>query len=374
MKITIILPTYNEKVNIQKMIPLLEEEIFPKVKNHELSILVMDDKSPDGTGDEVKKFQKKWKNLVLQTGNKQGLGAAYVRGMKYAMDKMGADAVMEFDADFQHDPYAIPRLIEAMDDGADYVIGSRYIKGGAIPSEWGIHRKFISFFGSLFARVVLFMFRIHDITSGFKLTKSEYLRKVDLEHLYSKYYAYKIQILYEVVRLGAVVKEVPIVFKERKDGSSKLTQKDLFESFWVVIRLRLRDSSKFYKFLVVGGIGFVINAAALRVLVEVFNWNPSIANLAGAAMAIFSNYNLNNLWTFKASRITSFWRYFWKMAQFYATSSFGVIVIQTGTIFLGDRLIGRRFYFLYFIIGTGLLMIWNFTVYNRFIWKEQSSK
>ncbi len=370
MKIVVIVPTYNEKVNIEKMIPILED-IFKEIKNHEMSILVADDQSPDGTGEVVKEYMKKWDNVELLEGNKEGLGAAYVRAMRHAMDDLGAGAVIEFDADFQHDPNNIPRLVAAMDEGYDYVIGSRYIKGGSVPKEWGIHRKFISFFGgSLFARLVLFMFKVHDTTSGLKLTKSEYLRRVDLEHLYSKYYAYKIQILYEIYRMGAKIKEIPIQFYERKEGSSKITSKDLIDSLLVVIKLRIRDSKSFLKFLVVGGTGFLLNAIGLRTLVEVGHLNPSVANLVANVFVIFVNYNFNNLWTFSHNKTTSLGPYLKKMAQFYLTSSIGVIFIQTGTIFIGDTLIGRKFYFLYFLIGTGLLLIWNFTIYSRFIWKN----
>src|SRR5882672_6763815 len=125
MKIVIIIPTYNEWSKIEKMIPVLETDVFPKIKNHIVSILVVDDNSPDRTADAVRAFMKQWKNIALLLGEKEGLGAAYVRGMKYAMENMDADAVMEFDSDFQHNPHDIPRLIKAMDKGADYVIGSR---------------------------------------------------------------------------------------------------------------------------------------------------------------------------------------------------------------------------------------------------------
>lgn len=375
MKIVVISPTYNERENMEKMIPVLEKEIFPQIKNHQMYYLVADDKSPDGTADVVRKYMKEYKNIDLLMGNKEGLGAAYVRAMRYAMNQMKADAVIEFDADFQHDPKGIVSLVKAMDEGYDYVIGSRYIPGGSIPKEWGLHRKFMSFFGSLFARIVLFTPSIHDMTSGFKLTKTWYLKNVDLEHLFSKYYAYKIHILHDVVKQkGVKVKEVPIHFYERTAGSSKISKKDLFDSFWVVIRLRMRDSEKFLKFLVVGGIGFILNAVILKLLVDGVHWNPSIANLVGAAVAIFSNYNFNNIWTFKEHRIRSASSYILKLLQFYLTSAFGVIFIQTGTIFLGDHFIGRKYYFIYFLIGTFLLLIWNFTIYNKFIWKKKSAK
>jgi len=163
MKIVVISPTYNEKENIEKMIPVLEEEVFPKIKNHEMALLIPDDNSPDGTAEVVTSFMKKWKNIYLLRGEKNGLGEAYIRGMKYAMDELKADAVIEFDADFQHDPHDIPRLIAELDNGADYVIGSRYIPGGSIPKEWGFDRKILSIFGSLFTRIVWLKFSIHDM-------------------------------------------------------------------------------------------------------------------------------------------------------------------------------------------------------------------
>jgi dolichol-phosphate mannosyltransferase len=260
-----------------------------------------------------------------------------------------------------------------MDEGYDYVIGSRYIPGGKIPKEWGLHRKMMSFFGSLFARVVLLQPDIHDMTSGFKLTKTQFLDKMDLENLYSKYYAYKMQMLYDAVKIGAKVKEVPIIFYERTHGSSKISTKDLFDSFGVVIRLRIRDSQKLVKFLVVGGFGFMVNAMTLRMLVEYGHWIPATANLVGAVLAIFSNYNWNNLWTFRTKRVKGLSQYFKKLLHFYATSSFGVIVWQTGAIFLGDWLFGRDHYFIYFIFGTFILLIWNFTIYNKFIWKDEAA-
>ena len=374
MKIVVIIPTYNEKANIEKMIPLLEEEIFPQIKNHELEILVADDRSPDGTGGVVEKFAKKWNNVHLLEGNKEGLGAAYVRAMRYAMDKMNAGAVIEFDADFQHDPNNIPRLVSAMDEGADHVIGSRYIKGGGVPKEWGIHRKFLSFFGSLFARLVLYMFRVHDMTSGFKLTKSEYLEKVDLENLFSKYYAYKIQVSYELFKMGAKIKEIPIVFYERQEGSSKITSKDLVDSFFVVIKLRIRDSKSFIKFLIVGTTGFIINFSLYYVLVNHTGLSLAVSNIIAAQFAIFSNFNINNLWTFKERKSTSVFNYFKKMIGFYATSNIGVWLIQTGTIKIGDLLYGREYYIIYFVLGTGLLLIWNFTMYSLVIWRKKPHK
>src|ERR1700722_20321522 len=239
MKIVIIIPTYNERTNIEKMIPGLEKDVFPKITDHTMSLLIVDDTSPDGTADVVKEFMKKWHNIELISGTKNGLGDAYIRGMKYTMEKMNADAVMEFDSDFQHNPHDIPRLIKAMDSDADYVIGSRYIKEGSIPKEWGLDRKILSVFGNLFTRVVWLNFSVHDMTSGFKLTKTSFLKRVNLDRLLSKNFAYKMQIMHDVIRLKAKVIEVPIVFYEREQGKSKINVKDQFESFYVVLRLAM---------------------------------------------------------------------------------------------------------------------------------------
>jgi len=136
MKAVIVIPTFNEKGNIEKLVEILENEVFPKIKKHELHILVVDDSSPDGTGEEVKKLSKKYGNVALLINEKKvGLGAAYVRGMKYAMEKFKPDILFEMDADLSHDPYKIPQFLSEIEEGSDYVVGSRYIKGGSIPSN-----------------------------------------------------------------------------------------------------------------------------------------------------------------------------------------------------------------------------------------------
>ncbi len=392
MNVVIIIPTYNEAENIGRMLDILVTEELPKIKDNKVEILVVDSKSPDGTANIVREKMKKYKQVNILETDKGGLGADYVKGMRYAMQTLKADAVMEFDADFQHDPRDIKRLIAAMDGGADHVIGSRYIKGGAIPKEWGIHRKAMSFFGSQFARLVLFLFGVHDMTSGFKLTKSEFLGKVDLEHLYSKYYAYKIQITYELAKLGAGIVEVPIIFYERKEGTSKISRKDLIDSFLVVVKLRIRDSKRFLKFGVVGLLGFTINAIALEVFARMAftaslaSWygivtpvpsfhvlsQPSAwAAAAAAEVAIISNFFLNNYWTFAGKSITSPVRFVWKFAQFNLTS-IGAVVIQAVVIgfavfLFGDKTVVRQ---LALVLAVGAFIVpYNYTMYNVFIWK-----
>ncbi len=404
MKIVVIIPTYNEKSNITKMIPLLLENVFPKIKKHQMCILIADDNSPDGTSEVVEKFKKKYQNIELLLGRKEGLGAAYVRAMKYAMDKMKADAIVEFDADFQHDPYDIPRLIQAMDDGADHVIGSRYIKGGQIPTEWGMHRKFMSFFGSMYARLIWLKFHVHDMTSGYKLTKTSVLRQVDLDNLLSKYYAYKMHILHDILKLNVKVVEVPIIFYERKEGSSKIEKKDLFDSFFVVTKLRIFDSKRLIKFLFVGGTGFLlqifVQEASIRLgfafflanfvsfianhfigHIDVSTFGQSIGTGLGAESAILSNFFFNNYWTFSDTKGMKERSHPWvRLFKFNSTSLFAIF-IQSAAVWTGIKLLGDHVYLLSHSIPTRIVIViptiifivipLNYLIYNRLIWKTQ---
>lgn len=374
MNVIVILPTYNEKENIAKLIPLLQEEIFPKITSHTMSILVADDTSPDGTADEVGKLMKKWKNIDIVSGSKHGLGAAYIRGMTYAIEKMHADVVFEMDADGQHDPTKIPKFLSKIDDGYDMVIGTRYSDGGSIPPNWPIQRKLFSIFGNLIVRTILMRFSIHDWTGGYRALKKEVFLKEKEELTNFKGYTFQVSFLHKAARDGFKIAEIPFHFTDRKLGKSKIAPMEyIIDLLAYVITARIKEIifGKFGKFLVVGGVGFIINATVLRILVENFHWHPSLANLAGASFSIFSNYNFNNIWTFSERRATSFTSYLQKLFGFYATSSFGVIVIQTGTIFVGTHLIGIKYYFLYFLVGTFFLLIWNFFMYNKIIWKKR---
>src|SRR3990167_2157291 len=216
-KVVIIIPSYNERENTVRMIDTLAE-IIPKIDSHTVEVLYVDDSSPDGTADVIKdKIQHyPWLHL-LGGGKKQGLGMAYARGMQYAMKNLQADYLMEFDSDFQHPPQDIPRLVAQIDRGYDYIIGSRYIPGGSIPRQWGFKRKFLSVVGNLVARVGLLQPKLHDLTTGFKITKvKRVLERIDLDNLYSNSFAYKIHILAAaVITHNAKVVEVPITFEAR---------------------------------------------------------------------------------------------------------------------------------------------------------------
>ncbi len=241
MNIVIVMPTFNEAENISRLIDILASEEFPKIKNHQMYLLVVDSHSPDGTWKIVKEKSQKFKSIILlDEGGKYGLGKAYIDGFKYAIKTLKADAVMEMDADFQHDPRDVKRFVEAFNKGADYVIGSRLIKGGSIPKEWGFKRKFLTKGGSLFARTTLLTWEVHDFTTGYRLARVKgFLDRMNFEKIFSHSYAYKIRLLYEMKIRGAKIVEIPIKFIEREKGWSKMDSEDFFESLKVIGRIWL---------------------------------------------------------------------------------------------------------------------------------------
>jgi dolichol-phosphate mannosyltransferase len=212
------------------------------------------------------------------------------------------------------------------------------------------------------------------IGQGYRAIKKEvFIKERDKLSIF-KGYRFQVGFLHTAVADGYKIAEVPFHAKDRTTGVSKMEGAEtIIDTLSYVITARIKELvfGKFGKFLVVGGVGFVLNAIVLQVLVQYADWHPASANLVGAALAIFSNYNLNNLWTFKDEKSRTIFSYAKKLIGFYASSSFGVIFIQTGTIFLGTHFIGEQYYFLYFIFGTGLLLIWNFTMYSKFIWRNK---
>lgn len=223
MKVVVILPTYNERGNIEKLIPILEQDVFPKIKNHSLYILVCDDSSPDGTAEEVKKLMKKWKNISLNIGEKKGLGAAYARGMDYALKSMYADVIFTMDADFFHDPLKIGEFLKQIDKGYDLVVGTRYSDGGSIPRNWRFDRKIYSIFGNLLVRIILFRFSIHDWTGGYRAMRKKVVeREKDKAKPYTGY-TFNVAFLHKAIQDGFKTAEVPFNASDRIMGHSKIT-------------------------------------------------------------------------------------------------------------------------------------------------------
>lgn len=374
MKVVIILPTYNERGNIEKIIPTLVDEIFPTIKKHNMAILVADDNSPDETSQVVLELAKKYKNIELSSGQRHGLGAAYIRGMTYAIEKMGADILFEMDADLQHDPKKIPEFLSKIEEGYDMAIGNRYSNGGSIPQNWPLARKIFSIFGNLLVRIILTRFNIHDWTGGYRALKREVFLKEKEELTEFRGYTFQVSFLHKAVRDGFKISEVPFHFSDRTLGDSKIAPPEyIFNLLKYVITARTREliHGSFGKFLVVGGLGFIINAVLYEFLVRSTNLPIALCNIIAAQFAIFSNYNFNNIWTFRKERSKTILSYAFKMGQFFLSSNTGVILIQSGTIQLGDMLFGEELYRLYFIIGTGFLLVWNFSMYRFVIWRKK---
>jgi dolichol-phosphate mannosyltransferase len=223
------LPTYNERENLERVIDSLEP--------HGVRVLVIDDSSPDGTGDLADRLaaDREWVS-VLHRPQKEGLGPAYIAGFREALAG-DAEYVLEMDADLSHDPAVVPRLIEACRNGADLALGSRYVEGGGT-ENWGRGRRFVSAGGSLYARLLLGV-GVHDLTGGFKCFRREVLERIDLDAVHSKGYAFQIEMTYRALRAGFRVVEVPIVFVDRTHGHSKMSRGIFLEAVTRVPALRL---------------------------------------------------------------------------------------------------------------------------------------
>ncbi|HBC72820.1 MAG: Glycosyltransferase [Candidatus Amesbacteria bacterium GW2011_GWB1_47_19] len=375
MKIIIIIPTYNERENTDRMIETLAE-ILPGIPDHIVEVLYVDGNSPDGTAELIRSLQKtySWLHLLVEN-KKEGLGMAYAKGMRYAMEKLDADYLMEFDSDFQHPPQDIPRLIAEINHGYDYIIGSRYIPGGSIPVAWSFKRKFLSVVGNIVARVFLILPQIHDVTGGFKLARVKgFMDGFDFSKLLSKSFAYKIHLLFYMVQKGAKVKEVPFLFAHRTSGESKIIKNEMQETLRVIFRLQMQNPKimRFIKFVIVGGTGLVIQTAFFEVTsVFMHLLTPSIATVIGGEMAIISNFSLNNLWTFREYRIAGS-KIIFKFLQFNLTS-FIALGIQYTVLKIGEDVAqGSPFVIQFFFFGALILvLITNYIIYNKIIWKTK---
>jgi dolichol-phosphate mannosyltransferase len=227
----ICLPTYNERENLEAMVRALGDLALEG-----LEVLVIDDASPDGTGDIADRLadEQPWVH-VLHRERKEGLGPAYLAGFRRALE-LGADLVFELDCDFSHEPADVPRLAAAAKD-ADLVLGSRYVEGGGT-RNWGLVRRFISRGGSLYAQVLL-QLGVRDLTGGFKCYRRAVLETIDLDAITSRGYAFQIETTYRTLRAGFRVVEVPIVFADREVGGSKMSKAIVLEAIWKVPLLRL---------------------------------------------------------------------------------------------------------------------------------------
>lgn len=232
MKILVIIPTYNESQNIERILP----EVL--VQDSRVDILVVDDNSPDGTARLVEKFAEKESRLhLMKRPGKMGLGTAYVAGFKYALEK-GYDCVMEMDADLSHDPKEIPNFIKASEE-ADFIQGSRYIHGVNV-INWSMSRLLLSYGANRYTRIITGM-PVYDGTGGFRLIKREVLEQIELDKIKSNGYSFQIELLFKAWRKKFRIKEIPIIFVDRVKGKSKMSRKIILEAVFMVWKLRLKS-------------------------------------------------------------------------------------------------------------------------------------
>jgi dolichol-phosphate mannosyltransferase len=224
------LPTFNERENLERMVRALGDK--------DVSVLVIDDSSPDGTGEIADRLATELDYVsVLHREKKEGIGRAYIAAFELLLAQNDAELILEMDCDFSHDPNDVPRLIAAVEDGADLALGSRYVAGGGT-RNWGVIRRIISWGGSFYARVILGL-RVRDLTGGFKCFRRNVLETLDLDAIESKGYAFQVETTYRVIRRGFTVVEVPIVFAERAEGTSKMSRAIFLEAVVRVPALRL---------------------------------------------------------------------------------------------------------------------------------------
>lgn len=367
----IVMPAWNEVENIKSMIEELTQNQFPKI-DADMQLLIVDNHSTDGTAETGEEASKKYSNVHIVQQKNSGLGWAYVTGMQYAIEKLNADAILEMDADFQHPPRFVRPMVDAYLNGAEYVIGSRYIEGGSVPSEWAVSRKAISFFGNLFIRTVLLNFKIHDLTTGFRLSKVRgVLDKIDLEKLHDlDKFAYKVDLLYQSLKNSKKTVEVPLEFASRTKDKSKFNWKEMVATFKLAIVLGIKDKQRFIKFGVVGFTGFLVNYLGLELLKR-FGLTTYLATLFATEMSIISNFILNNIWTFKDKTITSVKDVITQFAKFNLSSLFAVIVqpliVNGASSLFGDTSLIRLAGLVFAIVVV--VVPYNYVVYNLVIWK-----
>ena len=365
------MPAWNEAEGIKRMISTLFDTEFPKI-NAEMHLLVVDNLSKDGMTELVDKESKKRKNLhLVQQGDKKGLGNAYVVGMKYAIKELKADAILEMDADGQHPPEFVKPMVEAYQNGAGYAIGSRYIKGGSVPKEWAFFRRMISYFGNLFIRLVLLKPSIHDLTTGFRLSRVKgVLNKIDLDNLMElERFAYKVDLMYQCIKNADKTIEVPLEFRPRITDKSKFNTKEMIATFRVAIILGIKDKVRIIKFGTVGFIGFLVNFAFIRIFGK-FISQENLVWLLATEMAIISNYILNNIWTFKAEKIAGFKAHVKKFFQFNLTSA-GALIIQAILGPIGVKIAGDQYDWLVLAVIVLLIVFpYNYIMANVVIWKR----
>lgn len=373
----IIVPTYNEAGNIKNLIDQLFI-VTQHISKWDIHVMVIDSSSPDKTDELVEQMKSKYPKLHLVRTKKEGLGKAYVHGFTLAMEKLNPYVLFEMDADLSHDPKEIPHFLEKIERGADFVVGSRYITGGSIPSNWGLHRKIFSICGNLVVRLGFMRLKVTDWTNGFRAIKS-WVVKASLGHIknYSDY-VFQIAFLDHAYNQNAVIKEIPINFIDRTEGESKINSGQYISQMLMYVFTH----SSFIKFVITGFFGFAVDFTFAYLFINVFHIIKTNSNMLSAEIAIISNFFINNFWSFKDKKISGgILGYVKKFVLFNLVSSGSIIIQGVGLSlmlkFFGDTLIPLGIvsissWIVYkVLIITFIIIPYSYVLYNKVVWKKR---
>ena len=362
-KICFVLPTYNEEENIENII----QQILKEEKNqskHTFSILVVDDNSTDETQTIVQRYISLNSKIHLVTGQKKGLGDAYKRGFKFALNDLKADVIFQMDSDGQHDASLIPDFVSYIEEGKDVVIGSRFIDGGTTP-DFSFSRLLMSKVGNLLVRYVGGITQVKDCTSGYRAIRASYLKELDFSYLSTRGYSFQSSLICDLAWRGADISEIPIEFSSRQGGDSKLAFRDQIEFLLNIPRLGFRNLEDFMKYSLVGVSGVFVNLGLYLFLTRYYEISELVAPLIAIESALISNFILNNFWTF-GKRITQS-RIRVKFVKFHLVSGFSALINYSA--FLTLFLVFGLYDILANLIGIGLAAIVNYLINSNWTWK-----
>lgn len=376
-KIVVVAPTYNEEENIASFL-----NSVLKIQN--LDVVISDSHSSDTTSQIVKKIARAQKRVHYLDVNERGLGLGLFRGIDFAIKELGAKTIITMEADLSHDPRQIPQFLTKLKD-ADLVVGSRYIVGGKI-ENWSWWRKILSRSANFVLMVLLMTGSVHEFTNLYRAFTSDAWKKIKAGLEIRSGWLFVPEFVFEAIDKNIKIVEQPITYLDRFGGRSKMNTVSYTRSLLTsAIQYRLKKSASFFKFLVVGGIGFAINTTALIIGVK-FGLTPANAGAAGAELAILSNFSLNNFWTFSDRKLNSWKKIPGKFIQFNVLS-LGSVVIQYISLRIGESIFGLEryktaivnlpivsfitWYMLFYVMGVGVGLIWNYTIYSRVIWAKK---
>ena len=363
-KICFVLPTYNEEENIGNIIQQILKEEKSQSK-HSFTILVVDDNSTDETQTIVQRHISSNSKVHLVTGQKKGLGDAYKRGFKYALNDLKADLIFQMDSDGQHETSLIPDFVSCVEEGKDVVIGSRFVEGGTTP-DFSFSRLLMSKIGNLLVRYVGGITQVKDCTSGYRAIRASFLKELDFSYLSTRGYSFQSSLICDLAWRGADISEIPIEFSSRQGGDSKLALRDQIEFLLNIPRLGFRNLEDFIKYSLVGVSGVFVNLGLYLFLTRYYEISEVVAPLIAIESSLISNFILNNFWTFGERATQSRIRV--KFIKFHLVS--GLSALINYSVFLILFLVFGLYDISANLIGIGLAAIVNYLINSNWTWKN----